>query len=29
MLYLIEQYGDEGRKYLKIGSSGDIDKRIK
>lgn len=29
MLYLIEQYGNEGRKYLKIGSSGDIDKRIK
>lgn len=29
MLYLIEQYGDEERKYLKIGSSGDIDKRIK
>lgn len=29
MLYLIEQYGDKGRKYLKIGSSGDIDKRIK
>ena len=29
MLYLIEQYGDKGRKYLKIGSSGDIDKRMK
>lgn len=29
MLYLIEQYGNEGRKYLKIGSSGDIDKRMK
>lgn len=29
MLYLIEQYGDKGRKYLKIGSSGDTDKRIK
>lgn len=29
MLYLIEQYGDKGKKYLKIGSSRDIDKRIK